>query len=94
MVVPAACGRRPSADARPLVPGENFTVVADLDPVVDLMREVAGDRAEVVSLGPTGLDRHAYQPRVEDVATIAAAHVFVSNGGGPTSPLRIDVALL
>lgn len=82
VVVLAACGGNSSADAGPLVPGENFTVVADLDPIADLVREVAGDRAEVVSLVPTGLDGHTYQPRTNDVATIATAHLLVSNGGG------------
>lgn len=79
----SACGSGGGGGAAPpLVPGESFTVVADLDPLTDLVRQVAGDRAEVVSLVPSGLDGHTYEPRPSDVTTIAQAHLFIANGGG------------
>lgn len=78
-VVMAGCG---GASATPLEPGVDFTVVTDLDPIADLVKRVSGDRAEVVSLVPTGLDGHTYEPRPSDLVTLSTAHLFIGNGGG------------
>lgn len=78
-LVAAGCGSE--ASAPPLVAGENFTVVVDLDPLRDLVEQVAGGRAEVNALVPSGLDGHTYEPRPSDVATLTGAHAFIGNGG-------------
>ncbi len=78
-LVAAGCGG--SSSAPPLVAGQDFTVVVDLDPLRDLVEQVAGGRAEVVALVPSGLDGHTYEPRPSDVETLATAHAFIGNGG-------------
>ncbi|MCC2102744.1 MAG: zinc ABC transporter substrate-binding protein, partial [Hyphomicrobiales bacterium] len=55
-------------------------VVATFTILADLVRQVGGDRVEVVSLvGPNG-DVHAYAPSPADSRKLAAARLIVENG--------------
>jgi ABC-type Zn uptake system ZnuABC Zn-binding protein ZnuA len=47
-----------------------------------MAQNVAGERLEVESLMPIGLDPHAFQPTPGDVAKIADSQVLVVNGAG------------
>jgi len=74
----AACQEAPKkveAPPRPLV-------VASFYPLYDFARQVAGDRAEVVSLVPTGVEPHDWEPAPSDVARVEKAAVFIYNGAG------------
>lgn len=73
----AACqdSRDRAATPRPLV-------VASFYPLYDFARQIAGDRAEVVSLVPTGVEPHDWEPSPRDVARVEKAAVFVYNGAG------------
>ena len=57
-------------------------VVATFSILADLVREVASDAAEVVSLVGPDSDAHVYQPRPSDVQRIASADLVVVNGLG------------
>jgi ABC-type Zn uptake system ZnuABC Zn-binding protein ZnuA len=61
-------------------PEPRLLVVAKVAPLADMVREVAGDRAEVVSLIPEGADSHTFEPRPGDARTVAEADLFVANG--------------
>jgi zinc transport system substrate-binding protein len=63
------------APARPLV-------VASFYPLYDFARQIAGDRAEVVSLVPAGVEPHDWEPSPRDVARVEKAKVFIYNGAG------------
>jgi zinc transport system substrate-binding protein len=65
----------PSGPARPLV-------VATVYPLWELTRQVAGDRAEVVSLVPPGVEPHDWEPSPRDVSLVHRATVFVHAGTG------------
>ena len=69
-----ASGPAPVAAKAPVVAVENF--------LADITRQVAGDRMEVRSLIPVGLDPHGYEPTPQDVAAVAGARLIVVNGGG------------
>ncbi len=56
-------------------------VVATTAHVADLVRNVAGERADVRQLLPDDADPHDYEPRPSDVAALAEASVVVSSGG-------------
>jgi len=86
----------PAAPARP-------RVVATFFPLYDFARQVAGDRAEVTSLVPTGVEPHDWEPSPRDVADVGRAALLVYNGAGfepavdrmlreikPPGPLAID----
>ena len=70
-----ACQQSPVQDAKPLV-------VASSYPMYEFARQVAGDRARVVSLVPTGAEPHDWEPSPQDMAEIRRARLFVYNGAG------------
>ena len=65
----------PSATARPLVVASFFTLW-------DFCRQVTGERAEVVSLVPPGVEPHDWEPTPQDVIQVRKARLFVYNGAG------------
>jgi zinc transport system substrate-binding protein len=71
----AGCGESPAPDGKPLV-------VASFFPVYDFARQVAADRAQVISLVPPGVHGHDWEPSPQDVAQVRRARVFVYNGAG------------
>jgi zinc transport system substrate-binding protein len=48
----------------------------------DFARQVAADRAQVISLVPPGVHGHDWEPSPQDVAQVRRARVFVYNGAG------------
>ena len=57
-------------------------VVATIYPLWDLARQVAGDRAEAVSLVPPGVEPHDWEPSARDVTVVQRATVFIHSGTG------------
>ncbi len=54
--------------------------VATYSVIADLARQVAGDRAQVISLVPPGTDPHTYEPRPDDLRRVAEAQLVFYNG--------------
>lgn len=54
-------------------------VVATTPIIADLARNVAGERARVTSLMPSGADPHTYEPTLRDVRNIANADLALTN---------------
>jgi ABC-type Zn uptake system ZnuABC Zn-binding protein ZnuA len=50
--------------------------------LADITRSIAGDRAEVISLIPMGLDPHSFESTPQDLALIGGSDVFIINGSG------------
>jgi zinc transport system substrate-binding protein len=48
----------------------------------DFARQVAADRAQVISLVPPGVHGHDWEPSPQDVAQVRRARLFVYNGAG------------
>ena len=71
----AACGRESPS------PGK-LLVVATFYPLYEFARQVTGDRAEVVSLVPPGVEPHDWEPAPQDVTRVQKARLFVYNGAG------------
>ena len=57
-------------------------VVATIYPLWELTRQVAGDRAEVTSLVPPGVEPHDWEPSPRDVSLVQRANVVVHTGTG------------
>jgi ABC-type Zn uptake system ZnuABC Zn-binding protein ZnuA len=75
----------PAATDEPAAPAEEppaptLTVVATVAPIADVVRQVGGERVEVISLVPPGTDAHTYEPRPSDVVTMERADAFVGIG--------------
>jgi ABC-type Zn uptake system ZnuABC Zn-binding protein ZnuA len=75
---PAATGEPAMAteEARPPA----LTVMATVAPIADVVRQVGGERVEVISLVPAGTDAHTYEPRPSDVVAMERADAFVGVG--------------
>ncbi len=57
-----------------------LNVVCTVGMIADVARAVAGDRAEVTSLMPSGVDPHLYKPTSNDIKTLLGADVVFYNG--------------
>ena len=80
-----ACGNPipPDHSGRPLV-------VTSPSFLADIVQSIAGDRAEVVSLVPPGVDPHSFEPTPRDGALVASADLVVINNRG-LEPLVDDL---
>jgi zinc transport system substrate-binding protein len=68
------------AGCAPAAPPAKPLVVATIYPLWEFSRQVAGDRAEVVSLVPAGVEPHDWEPAPRDVSQVRRAAVFVHTG--------------
>jgi ABC-type Zn uptake system ZnuABC Zn-binding protein ZnuA len=73
----AACGEEDNAGGA----GDRITVVATTTQAADLVRNVGGDRVEVVGLLAANTDPHDYEPRPRDAQALADAELIVRSGG-------------
>jgi zinc transport system substrate-binding protein len=69
-----ACERQVSSD--------KMTVVTTIFPLADFVKNVAGDKVEVVTLLRPGDSPHTYEPSSRDMKAIARAALLVVNGAG------------
>jgi zinc/manganese transport system substrate-binding protein len=70
-----ACGPAPVADAP-----EPVRVLAAETFLGDMAQQVAGDRLQVQTLLPAGVDPHEYQTNPQDAIKIAESQVLIVNG--------------
>lgn len=64
------------------VAGDKVKAVASFSILGDMVKEVGGDRVEIVTLvGPDG-DAHVFSPTPADAKTLASADIFFVNGLG------------
>ena len=61
---------------------EKIIVVASFYPLYEFASRVVGDRAEVSSLVPAGVEPHDWEPTAEDASRVRVADVLVINGAG------------
>ena len=57
-----------------------YTIVTTTGMVADIVRQVAGDKADVVSLMGEGVDPHLYKPTRDDVAKLLSADLVFYSG--------------
>lgn len=77
-----ACGDDNEGSGASTTPaGDGPKIVATTTIVGDLARNVAGDRAEVVTMLPVNADPHDYEPRPSDAKSVTEAGLVVRSGG-------------
>jgi zinc transport system substrate-binding protein len=69
-----ACERQVSSD--------KLTVVATIFPLADFVKNVAGDKVDVITLLRPGDSPHTYEPTSRDMKAVAQAKLLVVNGAG------------
>jgi len=57
-------------------------VVATIFPLYDFVRVVGGDAVDIRLLLPPGVEPHSFEPRPEDMLTIAKADIFIYTNSG------------
>ena len=60
----------------------SLSVVAVESFLADIVQNIAGDRLEVETLMPSGLDPHSFEPTPKDVAKISDSDILFINGAG------------
>lgn len=64
----------------PVEENQRPTVVVTTTIVADLVRQIGGDRVDVVSLMGPGIDPHSYRPTPRDADRLARADLIVASG--------------
>lgn len=59
---------------------DKLQIVATLFPQYDFVREIAGDKADVVLLAPAGADGHTYEPTPAEFIGISQSDMFIYTG--------------
>lgn len=59
---------------------EGYKIVGTVGMVTDIVKQVAGDRAEVEGLMGSGIDPHLYKPTRSDIGKLMSADVIFYNG--------------
>ncbi|MGQ9630449.1 MAG: metal ABC transporter substrate-binding protein [bacterium] len=72
----------PPLKALGLLPGERLKVVATTSIVADVVKNVGGDKIELSTLLPIGVDPHSFEPSPKDLRAVADADVIFANGFG------------
>jgi manganese/iron transport system substrate-binding protein len=81
-VLVAGCGvASPDPTGAAPAPGA-LRVVTTTTILADLVREVGGERVDVVSLVPAGGEVHTFDPRPADLQRVTRAEVILANGLG------------
>lgn len=82
-LVLAACGSDSNADDLPAedaTPGIKIAVTTTV--LGDVVADLVGDLAEVVTIMPAGANAHDFQASAREAAVLAGADAIVINGGG------------
>ncbi len=62
--------------------GDKLQIVTTVFPLYDFARQVAGDKADITLLLPTGTEAHSYEPSMKDVMKIKDCDLFIHLGMG------------
>jgi len=67
---------------KPAASGDKLKVVATIFPLADFVKNVAGDKVDVITLLRPGDSPHTYEPTSRDMKAVARATLLVFNGAG------------
>lgn len=80
--------RQDSLESQPRGTARPLTIMAADTFLQDITKNVAGERAEVESLVPLGMDPHSFQPVPGDLKQLTNSQVVVINGAGLETGLQ------
>ena len=80
MLAIAAAGCSSSQAARTGGTGAKLVVDSTVAPITDIVRQVVGDRVDLVGLIPEGVDSHTFEPSPETVKSLARGDVLFMDG--------------
>jgi len=59
---------------------KKLNVVSTVAPIVNLVKNIGGDRIDLHGIVPEGTDSHTFEPRPSDIGIIAGADLMILNG--------------
>jgi len=77
LLLQVACSEQPTKAG---APDERYSIVCTVGMITDLAERIAGERATVSGLIPSGTDPHLFLPSRTDVATLSRGDVIFYNG--------------
>lgn len=69
-------------NTRNFVEEDKIAVVTTIYPMYDFVKNIAGDKAEVINLVPAGMEPHDFELSTGDMRLLEQADLFVYNGAG------------
>ena len=78
LLIAAGCAERSSTASS--TPNGKYEIVTTTGMVADIVRQVAGEHANVTALLAAGVDPHLYRPQTSDVRRLMAADVVFYSG--------------
>lgn len=69
-------------NTRNFVEKDKIAVVTTIYPVYDFVKNIAGDRVEIINLVPAGMEPHDFELSTGDMRLLEQADMFVYNGAG------------
>ena len=70
----------PHLEALDLNPGQKVMIVATTTIVADVVKNIGGDRIDLVVLTPAGADPHGFEATPRDLTKVKDTHVVFANG--------------
>lgn len=61
---------------------DKISVVTTIYPMYDFVKNIAGDKAEVINLVPAGIEPHDFELSTGDMQLLEKADMFIYNGAG------------
>ncbi len=77
----AGCGQA-GDDGKQFTDKDKISIVTTIYPVYDFASNIAGDKAEIINLVPTGVEPHNFELSPKDMQLIEEADLFIYNGAG------------
>lgn len=78
-LLPAGCASPAAIDTQ-TADNDKITVCTSFYPMYDFTRQLAGDRANIINLVPSGTEPHDWEPSTADIAQLEKADVFIYSG--------------
>ena len=77
MLIGTGCDSKRQPDASTV---DKLSVVTTIGMITDVVRNVGGDRVDVIGMMGPGVDPHLYKPTAKDVQRLSSAHIIFYNG--------------
>src|SRR5438046_8264001 len=78
LLLAGACGApAPSSSSAPQA---TLTVASSVAPIVNIIFNIAGERANLIGIIPEGSDSHTFEPTPSDAVKLSKADVMFFNG--------------
>lgn len=77
-----AAAPNPAAKADAMESKKMLKVMASFYPMYDFAAKIGGDKAEVITLVPSGTEPHDWEPAAADIRNLEEADLFIYSGAG------------